>query len=117
MYNEVDRAISDGVCVDTRFIKESVVDDDGDFGILFERGDLYEDSFSSSLDSKAKLVEDDARSNPRLLLDTLKNKITCVYIGVPLSGLLLFYKDTLLSILTIVSHEQSAISQQARTLK
>jgi hypothetical protein len=72
--NEVDRRISGGVCVDTRFIKESVVVGDEDFFLLSERGDFDRDLLSSSLDSTVKLIEGDPRSNPNVLLDTLINK-------------------------------------------
>jgi hypothetical protein len=60
--NEVDRRISEGVCVETLFIKESVFDADEDFLVLSERGD----SFSLSLDLKTKLCEGDERSNSRV---------------------------------------------------
>jgi hypothetical protein len=65
---EVDRRISDGVCVETLFMNESSVDD-ADFFIVPRCGDFDRVLSSSSLDSKVKQLEDDARSNPRLLFD------------------------------------------------
>ena len=64
---EVDRGMSDGVCVDTFLVDRSSIGE-LDLARCFERDDPREDTCSSSLDRRDKLSEDEPRLDARCRL-------------------------------------------------